>query len=143
MLHMQEHTNIKLLDMKNKQMRITLQDFILANRRASRAEEIEKFGQQVHGRRMVHKSKKKYDRNAMKRAIIKGDDSSYCFKSFSLYYVFLFKKVNLRTRRNLCWGTKDTFFCAGREIFLLSGNKKGTERAAEEEKCLSGNKMGV
>ena len=86
--------------MKLKKMTITLQDFILANRRASRAEEIEKFGQQVHGRRMVHKSKKKYDRNAMKRAIIKGDDSSYCFKSFSLYCVFHFKKVNLRYKQN-------------------------------------------
>lgn len=64
--------------MKQKKMRITLKDFILANRRASRAEEIEKYGQQVHNRRMVHKSKKKYDRKAMKRAVIKGDDSSYC-----------------------------------------------------------------
>ena len=65
--------------MKKKKMRITLTDFILANRRASRAEEIEKYGQQVHNRRMVHKSKKKYDRKAMKRAVIKGDDSSYYF----------------------------------------------------------------
>ena len=65
--------------MKQKKMRITLKDFILANRRASRAEEIEKYGQQVHNRRMVHKSKKKYDRKAMKRAVIKGDDSSYYF----------------------------------------------------------------
>ena len=64
--------------MKKQKMRITLADFILANRRASRAEEIEKYGQQVHNRRMVHKSKKKYDRKAMKRAVIKGDDSSYC-----------------------------------------------------------------
>ena len=65
--------------MKQKKMRITLADFILANRKASRAEEIEKYGQQVHNRRMVHKSKKKYDRKAMKRAVIKGDDSSYYF----------------------------------------------------------------
>lgn len=68
----------RLTIMKKKKMRITLADFILANRRASRAEEIEKYGQQVHNRRMVHKSKKKYDRKAMKRAVIKGDDSSYC-----------------------------------------------------------------
>ena len=69
--------------MKKQKMRITLADFILANRRASRAEEIEKYGQQVHNRRMVHKSKKKYDRKAMKRAVIKGDDSSY----YSLPYL--------------------------------------------------------
>ena len=67
-------------------MRITLADFILANRRASRAEEIEKYGQQVHNRRMVHKSKKKYDRKAMKRAVIKGDDSSYCLFSLTTPY---------------------------------------------------------
>ena len=68
----------RLTIMNKKKMKITLADFILANRRASRAEEIEKYDQQVHNRRMVHKSKKKYDRKAMKRAVIKGDDSSYC-----------------------------------------------------------------
>ena len=71
---------------KKQKMRITLADFILANRRASRAEEIEKYGQQVHNRRMVHKSKKKYDRKAMKRAVIKGDDSSYCLFCFTTPY---------------------------------------------------------
>lgn len=75
-------------------MRITLADFILANRRASRAEEIEKYGQQVHNRRMVHKSKKKYDRKAMKRAVIKGDDSSYCLFS-TVCAFFWFIKENM------------------------------------------------
>ena len=75
-------------------MRITLKDFILANRRASRAEEIEKYGQQVHNRRMVHKSKKKYDRKAMKRAVIKGDDSSYCLFS-TVCAFFWFIKENM------------------------------------------------
>ena len=33
--------------MKNKKLRITEKDFLLANRRASRAEEIEKYGKQI------------------------------------------------------------------------------------------------
>ena len=128
--------------MKQKQMRITLQDFILANRRASRAEEIEKFGQQVHGRRMVHKSKKKYDRNAMKRAIIKGDDSSYCFKSFSLYCVFHFKKVNLRTRKNLCWVTKDTLFVPEGGFFFCRGTKRVQNVPRRRRNVFRGTKWG-
>ena len=65
--------------MKQKKMRITLKDFILANRRASRQEEIEFHGHPVQGRAMIHKSKKVYDRNRMKRAAIKSDDSSHFF----------------------------------------------------------------
>lgn len=88
----------KLTIMNKKKMRITLADFILANRRASRAEEIEKYGQQVHNRRMVHKSKKKYDRKAMKRAVIKGDDSSYCLFPFGNITVPYKMYMNLPVR---------------------------------------------
>ncbi len=68
-------------DMKQKKLRITKADYLLANRRASRAEEIQAHGRQIQGRRMVHKSKKTYDRNAMKRADIRNnyDDSSFFF----------------------------------------------------------------
>ena len=62
--------------MKQKKLRITQEDFILANRRAARMEEIERHGRQVQSRRMVHKSKKTYDRNRLKRAVIKSDDGS-------------------------------------------------------------------
>lgn len=62
--------------MKQKKLKITLEDFILANRRAARMEEIERHGHPVQSRRMVHKSKKTYDRNRLKRAVIKSDDSS-------------------------------------------------------------------
>ncbi len=67
--------------MKQKKLRITEADYLLANRRASRAEEIQAHGRLIHGRRTVHKSKKIYDRNAMKRADIKKyhDDSSFLF----------------------------------------------------------------
>lgn len=53
--------------MKNKKLRITEKDFLLANRRASRAEEIEKYGKQISMRSITHKSKKAYDRNRLKR----------------------------------------------------------------------------
>ena len=62
--------------MKQKKLKITLEDFILANRRAARMEEIERHGHPVQSRRMVHKSKKTYDRNRLKKAVIKSDDGS-------------------------------------------------------------------
>ena len=62
--------------MKQKKLKITLEDFILANRRAARMEEIERHGHPVQSRRMIHKSKKTYDRNRIKRAGIKSDDGS-------------------------------------------------------------------
>lgn len=65
--------------MKQKKLRITEEDFILANRKAARMEEIERHGRQVQSRRMVHKSKKTYDRNRLKRAVIKSDDGSFIF----------------------------------------------------------------
>ncbi len=66
--------------MKQKKLRITQKDFILANRRASRMEEIERHGHPVRSGRMVHKSKKVYDRNRMKRAVIKSDDGSFSYE---------------------------------------------------------------
>ena len=63
--------------MKRKKSRITEVDYLKANRRASRQEEIDSHGHPVQGRAMIHKSKKVYDRNRMKRAAIKSDDSSF------------------------------------------------------------------
>lgn len=60
--------------MKNKKLWITEKDFLLANRRASRAEEIEKYGKQLSMRSITHKSKKVYDRNRLKKAGIKHYD---------------------------------------------------------------------
>ena len=65
--------------MRHKKLRITEVDYLKANRRASRQEEIESHGHPVQGRAMIHKSKKVYDRNRMKRAAIKSDDSSLFF----------------------------------------------------------------
>lgn len=65
--------------MKNKKLRISQADFMLANRRAARLEEIEAHGRPVEARTMLHKSKKVYDRKKEKRAVIKSDDGSYCF----------------------------------------------------------------
>ena len=66
--------------MKRKKLRITEADYLKANRRASRQEEIESHGHPVQGRAMIHKSNKVYDRNRMKRAAIKSDDSSHFFR---------------------------------------------------------------
>lgn len=60
--------------MKNRKLRITEKDFLLANRRASRAEEIERFGKQISMRTVTHKSKKVYDRKRLKKAGIKFND---------------------------------------------------------------------
>lgn len=52
---------------KHKTLRITERDFLLANRRAARLEEIEAHGRPVTFRKAIHKSKKVYDRKALKR----------------------------------------------------------------------------
>ena len=63
--------------MAQNKLRITQEDFLIANRRASRLEEIKAHGHPVISRTMTHKSKKIYDRKQFKRAAIKSDDSSY------------------------------------------------------------------
>ena len=89
--------------MRQKKLKITLEDFILANRKAARMEEIERHGRQVQSRRMVHKSKKTYDRNRLKRAVIKSDDGSLSYER-----QFIFKKnryLCVRILRKALWQT--------------------------------------
>ena len=50
---------------RNSSYRITVQDFIRANRKASREEEIAAHGSQVSFRRVLHKSRKQYDRKRL------------------------------------------------------------------------------
>lgn len=52
--------------MGHKKMRITEKDFILANRRAARLEEIEAHGREITFRSVKHKSRKVYDRKRLK-----------------------------------------------------------------------------
>ena len=52
---------------RQKKLRITERDFLLANRRAARIEEIEAHGRPVSFRGALHKSKKVYNRKALKR----------------------------------------------------------------------------
>ena len=54
---------------KVKRLRITEQDFLLANRKAAREEEILAHGKPISFRSHLHKSKKQYDRKRLKRAI--------------------------------------------------------------------------
>ena len=85
--------------MRHKKLRITEADYLKANRRASRQEEIESHGHPVQGRAMIHKSKKVYDRNRIKRAAIKSDDSSHFFSEryASLYIAII---INIATMSN-------------------------------------------
>ena len=61
---------------KRKKLRITEADFMLANRRAARLEEIAEHGRPVSFREAVHKSKKVYDRKRLKRMEQKLSDKS-------------------------------------------------------------------
>ena len=54
----------------NNAYRITVQDFIKANRKASREEEIASHGSQVSFRRVLHKSRKQYDRKRLPKATV-------------------------------------------------------------------------
>ena len=62
---------------KQKKLRITEADFMLANRRAARMEEISEHGRPVSMRSALHKSKKVYDRKRLKRAGIHSDDCPF------------------------------------------------------------------
>ena len=59
---------------KQKKLRITEADYMLANRRAARLEEIADHGRPVSMRSALHKSKKVYDRKRLKKAGITSDD---------------------------------------------------------------------
>lgn len=62
------------MKLRRKDFRITVQDYIKAQRRASRLEEIELHGKPVSGRAAIHKSAKVYDRKRMKMASDGSDD---------------------------------------------------------------------
>ena len=59
---------------KGKRFRITERDFLLANRKAAREEEILTHGKPITFRRHLQNSKKKYNRKQMKKAITQTDD---------------------------------------------------------------------
>ena len=61
---------------KQKKLRITEADFMLANRRAARLEEIAEHGRPVSFRKAVYKSKKAYDRKRLKQMEQKLSDKS-------------------------------------------------------------------
>ncbi len=63
---------------KMRKLRITERDFLLANRRAARMEEIREHGRPVSMRSALHKSKKVYDRKRLKKA-------ESIFKEFFLF----------------------------------------------------------
>ena len=67
---------------KHRKLRITEADFMLANRRAARQEEIAGHGRPVSFRPALHKSKKVYDRKRLKRTGINEDGCPFCICKF-------------------------------------------------------------
>ena len=61
---------------KKKTLRITEADYMLAQRRAARLEEIEAHGKPVSFRKAIHKSKQVYDRKRLKKAGLTSDEMS-------------------------------------------------------------------
>ena len=59
---------------KMKKLHITEADYMLAQRRAARLEEIAAHGKPVSMRSTIHKSKKVYDRKRLKKAGINPDN---------------------------------------------------------------------
>ncbi len=59
---------------KEIRSRITIQDYLLANRKASREEELSAHGKQIIFRTHKIKPKNKYDRKRMKKNITREDD---------------------------------------------------------------------
>ena len=74
--------------MAKKKFRITEKDFLLANRKASREEEIERHGKQIVFRTLKQKSKKVYDRKRLKKAGIGSDDLPFHFFGLSAFAHF-------------------------------------------------------
>ncbi len=72
---------------RKKNFRITHDDFLLANRKAAREEEIHAHGKPVIFRIVRQKSKKQYDRNKEKLADIfpKDDFCQFFFRNPSLF----------------------------------------------------------
>ena len=65
---------------KEIRSKITVQDYLLANRKASREEEILAHGKQIIFRRISFKQKNKYDRNKMKKNILQTEDVLFHFR---------------------------------------------------------------
>ena len=64
---------------KPKRLRITERDYILANRKAAREEEILAHGKPISFRSHFHKIKKKYDRKQLKKVISDTTDDGFSF----------------------------------------------------------------
>ena len=59
---------------KQKKLRITEKDFMLANRRAARLEDIAQHGRPTAFRAVLHASKKTYNRKRLKKDIPGGEE---------------------------------------------------------------------
>ena len=67
-----------MVSKKKTIIRITERDFLLANRKAAREEEILAHGKPITFRSYLQNSKKQYNRKQMKKAITQSDDGFLC-----------------------------------------------------------------
>lgn len=68
-----------------KPKEFTQEDYIKANRKASREEEIRLYGKQIYNRHVVHKSKKQYNRKRDRKIPYFFYPNSLKFLGFLLY----------------------------------------------------------
>ena len=85
--------------MRNKKFRITERDFLRANRKAAREEEIKGHGKQVIFRTTLQKSKKTYSRKKLKKTDI-GEDAAHLQSSVGDYPKILLS-LNMKKGRSL------------------------------------------
>lgn len=69
--------------------KITEQDYIKANRKASREEEIRLYGKPISSRRIVHKSKKSYNRQRDRKIPY---FLLYITKDFNIFVIYNYKE---------------------------------------------------
>lgn len=67
---------------KRRKLRITIRDYLIAQRKASREEEITKHGKQIMFRPHIHKSKKQYNRQTRKHATVTEDDGMFYLSAY-------------------------------------------------------------
>lgn len=67
---------------RTKKLRITERDFLLANRKAAREEDIQAHGKPIIFRKYLYKSKKTYNRKQSKQTIIVTDDGFYVMPGY-------------------------------------------------------------
>ena len=87
--------------MKQK-MSITQEDYIKANRKASREEEISLYGKQIYNRHLIHKSKKVYNRRRDRKI-----PSFFLLNSLNVFNILLYIIIQIKNlKHKIIWQLK-------------------------------------